>query len=98
MLKPIFTEKSTNDAKNGKYSFYVAPSLNKNQIRVQIEDAFGVHVTSVRTINFKQSTRRTISGKFQTTSAKKKAIVTLAQKETIDLFEDKSKKKGKAKK
>ncbi len=95
MLKPIFTEKSMADAKLGKYSFYVLPSMTKIDIRGMISKAFNVHVKTVRTINFRQSTRRTISGKFQTTSAKKKAIVTLADKETLDIFDDKSEKKGK---
>lgn len=94
MLKPIFTEKSMNDAKLGKYSFYVAPNLTKLEIRSMISKAFNVHVKSVRTVNLQQSTRRTISGKFQTTSARKKAIVTLAAKESLDIFEDKSEKKG----
>lgn len=82
------------DAKQGKYSFYVLPSMTKTDIRAMVNGAFNVTVKTVRTVNFKQSTRRTISGKFQTTKAVKKAIVTVADKQTIDIFEDKSEKKG----
>jgi large subunit ribosomal protein L23 len=94
-LTPVFTEKSMADAKNGKYSFWVAPSMTKTDIKSAINKAFQVHVKGVKTVNKKQVTRRTLYGKFQTTKARKKAIVTLAAKETIDLFEDKSEKKGK---
>lgn len=96
-LTPIFTEKSMADAKNGKYSFWVNPNMTKTEIKKLINTGFGVHTKTVRTVNLKSSTRRTLYGKFQTQVARKKAVVTLAEKEKIDLFEEKTEKKGKKK-
>ena len=53
-IKPIFTEKSMQKAKNGIYSFWVLPTLAKNQIRKLIEEAFEVKVGSVNTQNYKK--------------------------------------------
>ena len=96
-LQPLFTEKSMADAKLGKYSFWVNTDMTKTEIKKAINAAFDVHVRQIRTISLPQSTRRTLQGKFATKKARKKAIVTLTAKESIDLFEDKSEKKGKKK-
>lgn len=86
-LLPIFTEKSIAEAKKGKYSFWVSPSLNKYQIREVIAQAFDVHPVLVQTINQKGSTRRTMYGKIVTKKPVKKAMVTLRKGEKIDIFE-----------
>ncbi len=91
MLKPILTEKGLTEAKNGKYSFYVNPKLNKFQIKALISRMFDVHVIGVRTASFKSLTKRDNRGKYRKVSAKKKAVVTLREKETIDLFDTKKK-------
>ena len=88
-IKPILTEKGLSEAKKGKFSFYVQPGLNKFQIKGQISELFGVHVTSVKTANFKARMRKDVRGRNKKVSAKKKAIVTLRAKETIDLFDTK---------
>jgi large subunit ribosomal protein L23 len=88
-LQPLFTEKSMSDAKLGKYSFWVNREMTKTDIKNAVNKAFGVHVKSVQTVNFKESKRRTLNGKFQTKKARKKAIVGLTGKETISLFEEK---------
>lgn len=87
MIKPILTEKGLNEAKKGKYSFYVDPKLNKFQIKELISKLFAVHVTSARTINLKGSIKRDNKGKYRKIKARKKAVVMLKGKETIDLFE-----------
>ena len=87
MLKAILTEKGLDEAKKGKYSFYVDRNLNKYQIKNIINNLFSVHVTSVRTVNFKAGKRRDYKGQYKKVSARKKAIVTLKEKESIDLFE-----------
>lgn len=89
MIKPILTEKGLNEAKKGKYSFYVDPRLNKFQIKILLSKLFGVHVTNVKTSNLKGSIKRDYKGKYKKIAAKKKAIVTLKGKETIDLFDTK---------
>lgn len=77
---PVLTEKSMALAKDGMYTFWVDYGFNKRDIKKAIEKLFDVHVTGVRTINLRGG--RT-----------KKAIVTLAKDEKIDLFEEKGKKK-----
>lgn len=89
MIKPILTEKGLNDAKKGKYGFYVDPKLSKFQIKKVLSDLFGVHVTSIKTANVKGLIKRDYKGMYRRVSGKKKAIVTLKAKETIDLFETK---------
>jgi ribosomal protein L23 len=77
-IKPILTEKSLEKVQDGKYSFWVPVSWTKKEIRAAISNLFGVTVGSVKTIR-----RR----------SRKKAMVTIGDKETIDLFgEDKKKK------
>ncbi|MGB6838757.1 MAG: 50S ribosomal protein L23 [Microgenomates group bacterium] len=87
-LKPVLTEKSMSEAKEGIYTFWVEKSMNKNQIRKAVEDVFGVHVVKVRTINVAGETKRTFRGKKRTIKPRKKAMVTLKEKEKIDLFEE----------
>ena len=91
MIKPILTEKGMNEAKGGRYSFYINPKLNKFQIKALIAELFNVHVMSVKTINQKGSIKKDYKGKHKRIVAKKKAIVTLKDKETIDLFDTKKK-------
>lgn len=86
-LKPVFTEKSMAEAKKGNYTFLVNPSLTKKAIKAAINSAFGVHVKAVRTVNKPSVTKRNMYGKIVTSKAVKKAIVTLAEKEKIDIFE-----------
>lgn len=90
---PVLTEKSLDQAKEGNYTFWVDRRLNKNQIRKLIEEAFGVHVIRVRTINVRGETKRTFQGRKTVIKPRKKAMVTLKEKEKIDLFETKKGKK-----
>lgn len=86
-IKPIFTEKSMMQAKNGLYSFWVLPTFSKNQIKKSIEDAFEVKINSIRTQNYKKMVSSSMRGKTVTKSAKKKALITLKTGK-IDIFEE----------
>lgn len=88
-IRPVLTEKSLEAAKTGNYTFWVLPGMDKGEIKRAIESLFKVHAKSVRTMNFGASVRRNYQGKTQTIKARKKAIVTLAKDEKIDLFEEK---------
>ncbi len=82
----LLTEKGTvlSDSLN-QYSFRVHPDANKVEIKHAVEFLFKVKVTQVRTMNRigkKKRQRRAIAG---TTSAWKKAVVTLAPDDKIDL-------------
>mgnify|MGYP001558227273 FL=1 len=89
-IKPVYTEKSMNQAKNGLYSFWFLPRFTKNQIKNLLEKAFDIKINSIKTQNYKKMTSRTMRGTIKTTAAKKKVLVTLKSGK-IDLFEDSSK-------
>ena len=81
---PVITEKSQAEKANGKYTFKVDPRANKIEIKNAIEKIFNVKVTSIRTLNVKPKKRRV--GRYTgLTNRSKKAIVTLAEGQTIDL-------------
>ena len=86
IVRPLITEKATNLAGENKYAFEVDKRANKPQIRDAVETAFNVHVVKVNTMNVKGKRRRTRSGWSQARSWKK-AVVTLAEGESIQLFE-----------
>ncbi|HJY98544.1 MAG TPA: 50S ribosomal protein L23 [Patescibacteria group bacterium] len=91
MIKPIFTEKSLKAAKTGKYSFWVGRSMAKNVIKSEIAKLFGVHVTDIKTMVKKGETGRNMKGVKFSTAPQKKAVVTLGEKEKIDIFEESKK-------
>ena len=81
---PVITEKSQIAKSEGKYTFKVSPKATKTEIKEAIEKIFNVKVTAIRTINVKPKKRRV--GRYTGLTARyKKAIVTLAEGQTIDL-------------
>ncbi|MCH8169572.1 MAG: 50S ribosomal protein L23 [Bacteroidetes bacterium] len=91
LIKPLITEKMTNlTADEGKYGFIVNPKANKIEIAKAIEQSFEVKVVDVKTLNYSGKTKTQFrkSGRFSGKTAKyKKAIITLKEGDTIDLFE-----------
>jgi len=85
LLRPVISEKSYRLVDDGKYTFLVAPSANKTQIRQAVEEIFHVKVTGVNTVNRPGKRRRTRFG-WGTRAATKRAIVSLAAGERIDVF------------
>ena len=90
LIKPIITEKATKEAEDfNRFSFVVNPKANKIEIKNAVEAAYGVSVTAVRTMNVRpdRRVRYTKSG-IQTgkTNAIKKAIVQVAEGDTIDFY------------
>ncbi len=91
IIKPILTEKQTAISENmpNRYGFRVSPDANKLEIKKAIEDLYSVTVIDVNTMNYKgkQKSRYTKSGIINgKQSSFKKAIVTLKEGDTIDLF------------
>jgi large subunit ribosomal protein L23 len=90
LLKPIVTEKMTSQGdKFNRYGFIVARTANKIEIKKAVEDLYGVTVESVNTMRYggKVKTRYTKSGVMTGKStATKKAVVTLAEGNTIDFY------------
>ncbi|HAL48639.1 MAG: 50S ribosomal protein L23 [SAR202 cluster bacterium] len=86
LRKPVVTEKSTLLQEEGRYTFEVAPRATKHQIKRAVEEAFGVEVVRVNTMNVRGKRRR-FGPRFTTGPSKKKAIVLLAPGDTITIFE-----------
>jgi large subunit ribosomal protein L23 len=87
IIAPVISEKSYGLLDENKYTFVVRPDANKTQIKIAVEQIFGVKVRSVNTLN-RQGKRtrvgfRRIPGKRADT---KRAIVSLAEGERIDIF------------
>ena len=88
ILKPIVSEKSYGLLDSGVYTFVVAPSANKIEIRQAVESIFNVRVTNVNTLNRKGKRKRNRrQPTFGQRPDTKRAIVTLAEGDRIDLFE-----------
>ena len=85
LLRPVISEKTYRLADDGKYTFLVAPDANRTQVRQAVEAIFGVKVTGVNTLNRAGKRRRTRFGWGQRASTKR-AIVSLAEGERIDVF------------
>ena len=85
LIKPVISEKSYRLVDDGKYTFLVAPEANKTRIRQAVEQVFRVKVTGVNTINRPGKRRRTRYGWGKRPDTKR-AIVTLAAGERIDVF------------
>ena len=81
---PVITEKSSALAQEGKYVFKVDSKATKTEIKNAVEKIFKVKVESVSTMNIKPKKRRV--GRYAGLSNRaKKAIVKLADGQTIDL-------------
>ena len=85
ILKPVVSEKSYAESDRGRYTFVVAPNANKVQIKQAIEEIFNVKVTNVNTLNRAGKRNRTRTGFGQRVN-QKRAIVTVAEGQTIDIF------------
>jgi len=86
VLAPHITEKSTMLSETNAVVFKVAPSATKPEIKAAVEALFKVTVTRVNTIVTKGKTKRW-KGKPYQRSDFKKAIVTLAEGQSIDITE-----------
>ncbi len=90
LIKPVITEKSLMEAAKNRFTFEVALSATKPEIKRVVEDQFGVHVLGVATIITHGKTIRTGKNRRESFQKEvKKAIVTLKAGETISYFEQK---------
>lgn len=85
IVKPVVSEKSYGLLDQNKYTFVVRPDANKIQIRQAVEQIFSVKVLSVNTLNRPGKRKRTRFG-YGKRADTKRAIVTLAEGERIDIF------------
>jgi large subunit ribosomal protein L23 len=86
ILAPVVSEKSYALIDEGRYTFVVAPSSNKTEIKQAVEAIFGVRVDAVNTLN-RKGKRKRFRNTYGRRKATKRAVVTLAAGEEIDIFE-----------
>lgn len=82
--RAVITEKSMRGAEVGKYTFEVVRDATKPEIREAVERLFGVRVVKVNTLRVPGKTKRRGRHSFRTPE-RKKAVVTLAEGQKIDL-------------
>jgi len=88
IIEPVVSEKSYALMEAGVYTFIVHPDANRIEIRTAVEEIFGVRVAKVNTLNRRGKRKRNRkSFSFGSRSNTKRAIVTLAAGDRIDLFE-----------
>lgn len=85
--RPVITEKSNIATAYNQYTFEVARQANKTQIREAVEHIFKVDVVEVRVINMGPKYGRWGRRRVKRSPAWKKAIVTIAPDQRIELFE-----------
>lgn len=86
LIEPVVSEKATMLREQNKYVFVVRPDATKIQIKEAVRRLFNVKVLSCTTMNVVGKKKR-VRGTSGTTAGYKKAIVRLAQGETIGLFQ-----------
>ena len=87
IITPVITEQSMDVAVDKKYTFKVAPTANKTQVKLAVEEIFGVEVAKVNIMNYDGKLKR--MGRFAgDTPSYKKAIVTLTpDSKEIEFFQ-----------
>jgi large subunit ribosomal protein L23 len=85
LLSPVISEKSYGLLDENKYTFLVAPHANKTEIKIAVEQVFGVKVTAVNTLNRQGKRKRTRFG-YGRRNDTKRAVVSVVAGDRIDLF------------
>lgn len=85
IIRPVITEHSYDQMEKNTYTFEVAKDANKVEIRQAVEAIFNVTVVKVNTLNVKPKPKR-VRYQLGKTRAWKKAMVTLKEGDTIELF------------
>ena len=84
--RPVVTEKSTLMQDEDRYTFEVARSATKLQVKEAVQEAFNVEVLKVNTMMVRGKRRR-LGPRFTTSKSWKKAVVQLAPGQSITIFE-----------
>jgi large subunit ribosomal protein L23 len=86
LLRPVLTEKTWRQMEEGVYTFEVHPRATKVDVRLAVEELFGVKVVEVRTLKRAGKPRRTrLDRGFGRTKSEKRALVKLAPGHKIDI-------------
>ena len=87
LLRPVISEKSVIETERNNYTFAVARDANKFQIKAAVEDQFKVDVLGVRVLTVKPKQKRRGRRQLGTVPGWRKAVVTIAEGQKIELFE-----------
>jgi large subunit ribosomal protein L23 len=87
LLRPVISEKSVAETERNNYTFAVARSANKFQIKAAVEAEFNVNVLGVRVMSVKPKQKRRGRPQMGTVPGWRKAVVTIAAGQKIELFE-----------
>jgi large subunit ribosomal protein L23 len=88
LIRPVVSEKSYALMEQNVYTFIIDPGASKIEVRLAVEQAFGVRVLNVNTLNRKgKSTRNRRTNVRGKRPDVKRAIVTLHPDDSIDLFD-----------
>lgn len=85
LIEPVISEKSYGLLDDNKYTFIVRTDANKTQIKIAVEQVFGVRVRNVNTLNRAGKRKRTRFG-YGRRADVKRAVVSLAEGDQIDIF------------
>jgi len=87
IVRPVVSEKSYASYDRNVYTFVVAADANKIEIKKAVEDIFGVSVTNVNTLNRQGKRKRNRrTGDWGRRPGQKRAVVTVAPGDTIEIF------------
>ena len=87
LLRPVISEKSTLESERNNYTFSVVRDANKFQVKAAVESEFKVTVVGVRIVNVKPKQKRRGRRTLGLVPGWKKAVVTIAPGDKIELFE-----------
>ncbi|HET6819025.1 MAG TPA: 50S ribosomal protein L23 [Candidatus Limnocylindria bacterium] len=87
LLRPVISEKSVIETERNNYTFAVARDANKFQIKAAVEEQFKVDVLGVRVLTVKPKQKRRGRRQLGTVPGWRKAVVTIADGQKIELFE-----------
>ena len=87
IIKPVVTEQSMTEMVEKKYTFVVAKSANKTEIKKAVESIFGVKVDRVNTLNYDGKVKRMGRSVGRTASFKKAVVKLAADSKEIEFFQ-----------
>jgi large subunit ribosomal protein L23 len=87
IIRPLLSEKGYNGIADKKYTFVVAKSANKTEIKLAVEKLFNVKVESVNTVNCKGKLKRMGRNEGYTPAFKKAIVQLKADSKTIEFFD-----------
>ncbi len=88
IIKPVISERSMDIAPEKKYTFKVAPDANKTEIKLAVEEVFGVEVKKVNVINMEGKLKRMGRTEGRRASYKKAVVTLTADSKEIEFFQN----------